>query len=228
MLGLAEVVKGLHSLSRLRPLPTKEREQYDNARHLLVLEVAVSLGAPPSLAEDYIDYALLPPAGVTFDVPPPPAPVTLPSRAHRRRVAVEDDSDLSDLGLGDLGIELDLEGAVEGAAVVAVVADGTEGGVGSAVEGGASEEAETVQDPAEDEESEPAIAKEPPPPPDKGRPAKARPPPEKSAAKVKKPAPKKPAKKESKEKERPSRAPPREKPARKPAKAAQKRGGKKK
>lgn len=226
VLGLAEVVKGLHSLSRLRPLPTKEREQYDNARHLLVLEVAVSLGAPPSLAEDYIDYALLPPAGVTFDVPPPPAPVTLPSRAHRRRVAVEDDSDLSDLGLGDLGIELDLDGAVGGAAVVAVVADGAEGGVGSAVEGGASEEAETVQDAAEGDEPEPAIAKEPPPPPDKGRPAKARPPPERSAAKVKKPAPKKHAKKESKEKQ--SKPPPREKPARKPAKAAQKRGGKKK
>ena len=63
VLGVAEVVKGLHSLSRIRPLPTKEREQYDNARHLLVHEVAVSLGVPPALAEDYIDYALMPPAG---------------------------------------------------------------------------------------------------------------------------------------------------------------------
>jgi len=44
VLGIAEVVKGLHALSRIRPLPTKEREQYDNARHLLVAEVAVSLG----------------------------------------------------------------------------------------------------------------------------------------------------------------------------------------
>src|SRR5216684_4801478 len=41
--GLAEVVKGLQVLSELRPLPTKERELYDNARHLLVSEIAASL-----------------------------------------------------------------------------------------------------------------------------------------------------------------------------------------
>jgi RNA polymerase-interacting CarD/CdnL/TRCF family regulator len=64
VLGVAEVVKGLHSLSRIRPLPTKEREQYDNARHLLVHEIAVSLGVPNVLAEDYVDFALMPPAGV--------------------------------------------------------------------------------------------------------------------------------------------------------------------
>src|ERR671926_1155139 len=74
VLGVAEVVKGLHSLSRIRPLPAKEREQYDNARHLLVNEVAVSLGVPAGLAEDYVDFALMPPAGVTFDLKPPPKP----------------------------------------------------------------------------------------------------------------------------------------------------------
>src|SRR5690349_3442899 len=42
ILGLAEVVKGLQVLSELRPLPTKERELYDNARHLLVSEVAAA------------------------------------------------------------------------------------------------------------------------------------------------------------------------------------------
>jgi CarD family transcriptional regulator len=90
VLGVAEVVKGLHSLSRIRPLPTKEREQYDNARHLLVHEVAVSLAVPPGLAEDYIDYALMPPAGVKFDLKPPPAPVMLPVRPKRRRPAAEE------------------------------------------------------------------------------------------------------------------------------------------
>jgi RNA polymerase-interacting CarD/CdnL/TRCF family regulator len=116
VLGVAEVVKGLHSLSRIRPLPTKEREQYDNARHLLVHEVAVSLAVPPGLAEDYVDYALMPPAGVKFVLKPPPKPVLLPSRPKKRRPVVEEEDDLGlgDLGLGDLGLgELGAEGAVE-------------------------------------------------------------------------------------------------------------------
>src|SRR5438105_546483 len=36
LFGTVEVLKGLHSLSRLRPLPQKERELYDTSRHLLV------------------------------------------------------------------------------------------------------------------------------------------------------------------------------------------------
>jgi len=130
VLGLAEVVKGLHSLSRLRPLPAKEREQYDNARHLLVHEVAVSLSVSPGLAEDYIDYALMPPAGVKFDVPPPPAPVALPSRPRHRRPVVEEEEggDLGDLGLGDLGLELELEGAGEQGGEGAASEEATEGG----------------------------------------------------------------------------------------------------
>ena len=59
--GLAEVVKGLQVLSELRPLPTKERELYDNARHLLVSEVAASLSISECDAEDAIDLVLSPP-----------------------------------------------------------------------------------------------------------------------------------------------------------------------
>src|SRR5712692_10452978 len=35
LFGTVEVLKGLHALSRVRPLPSKERELYDNARHLM-------------------------------------------------------------------------------------------------------------------------------------------------------------------------------------------------
>jgi hypothetical protein len=61
LLGLAEVVKGLQVLSELRPLPTKERELYDTARHLLVAEMAVALGVDEVSAEDTIDVILFPP-----------------------------------------------------------------------------------------------------------------------------------------------------------------------
>src|SRR5215470_10477368 len=61
ILGLAEVVKGLQVLSELRPLPTKERELYDNARHLLVSEIAASLSISECDAEDAIDLVLSPP-----------------------------------------------------------------------------------------------------------------------------------------------------------------------
>ena len=117
VLGIAEVVKGLHALSRLRPLPTKERGQLDNARHLLVAEVAASLGVTPGLAEDLVDYALMPPAGTRFKLKPPPKPILMPSRPPRRRYVVDDEGDgLDDLGLDELGIEgLGEEAAVEGA-----------------------------------------------------------------------------------------------------------------
>jgi RNA polymerase-interacting CarD/CdnL/TRCF family regulator len=61
LMGLAEVVKGLQVLSELRPLPTKERELYDNARHLLVAELAASLNIPEVDAEDAVDVVLFPP-----------------------------------------------------------------------------------------------------------------------------------------------------------------------
>jgi CarD family transcriptional regulator len=97
ILGLAEVVKGLQVLSELRPLPTKERELYDNARHLLVSEVAAALNIPEVNAEDSIDIVLFP-----------------PGRERPKRTAAEfaprgeDDEDLG-LDAGLLGLEGDLE-----------------------------------------------------------------------------------------------------------------------
>ncbi|WP_224245307.1 CarD family transcriptional regulator [Hyalangium gracile] len=98
ILGLAEVVKGLQVLSELRPLPTKERELYDNARHLLVSEVAAALNIPEVNAEDSIDIVLFP-----------------PGRERPKRTVAEfkprgeDDEDLGlDGGLLGLDGELDL------------------------------------------------------------------------------------------------------------------------
>lgn len=110
VLGVAEVVKGLHSLSRIRPLPTKEREQYDGARHLLVSEVAVALGVPGNLGEDYVDYALNPPSGTRFQLKPPPKPIEISIPAYRRKKPVVEEEG-EDLGLEELGIELPEEGA---------------------------------------------------------------------------------------------------------------------
>ncbi|MFL5346967.1 MAG: CarD family transcriptional regulator [Hyalangium sp.] len=97
ILGLAEVVKGLQVLSELRPLPTKERELYDNARHLLVSEVAAALNIPEVNAEDSVDIVLFP-----------------PGRERPKRTVAEfkpRGEDEEDLGLegGLLGLEGDLE-----------------------------------------------------------------------------------------------------------------------
>lgn len=59
--GLAEVVKDLQVLSELRPLPPKERGQYNDARHLLVEELSAALGITPADAEDALDVLLFPP-----------------------------------------------------------------------------------------------------------------------------------------------------------------------
>jgi len=214
VLGVAEVVKGLHSLSRLRPLPTKEREQYDNARHLLVHEIAVSLGVPAVLAEDYVDFALMPPAGVKFDLKPPPKPVLLPSRPKKKRPVAEDD----DLGLSDLGIDIDLTGALE-------VAAAPEAGVPGA-EGAEGEEGETAQEHGEGGEEEEEESARPEKAAARPAAAKPEPKPKKAKAHEEKPAAKKAA---------PKKAAPKKAPARKPApapkkaaKKAPKRGGKKK
>jgi CarD family transcriptional regulator, regulator of rRNA transcription len=215
VLGVAEVVKGLHSLSRIRPLPTKEREQYDNARHLLVHEVAVSLGVPPGLAEDYVDYALMPPAGVKFVLKPPPKPVLLPSRPKKRRPAAEEEDDLglADLGLGELALgELGAEVAVEPAHVEGEEAEGEADG----------EEKDAEEKGAEEGEHEVPAARP-------ARPAKSAP-----AAKAK--ARTAPAKKVKAAARKAATAPAKKAPARKaaakkparPAAAAPKRGGKKK
>jgi RNA polymerase-interacting CarD/CdnL/TRCF family regulator len=193
VLGVAEVVKGLHSLSRIRPLPAKEREQYDNARHLLVHEIAVSLAVPPALAEDYLDYALIPPEGVRFNLKPPPKPVELPLRPRRRitKPAAEEEDDL---GLGDLGIDLGPElelgvgAAADGESAAAAAGDeATEGGGEAGAEAQPAHAGEDAEAGGEDEELEPAR---------KPAPAKK---PEKAAAAAKKPekparkAPEKPA-----------------------------------
>ena len=178
VLGVAEVVKGLHSLSRLRPLPAKEREQYDGARHLLVHEVAVSLGVPPGLAEDFIDYALIPPTGVKFQLKPPPKPVVLPPHPYRRKRPAEEE----DLGLADLGLDL---GALEGEAAAGEPAEGTAAPAEPAEAAGEGGEAAG----AEEEGAVPAKAA-----PAKAAPARAAP--EKPARKPpgRKPAPGKKAK----------------------------------
>ena len=219
VLGVAEVVKGLHSLSRIRPLPTKEREQYDNARHLLVHEIAVSLGVPAVLAEDYVDFALMPPAGVKFDLKPPPKPVLLPSRPKKRRPAAEEEGD--DLGLGDLGLDLDLAGALEGGAAVP----------GADVPGAEGEEAEGGEAHAEGEGAEPAREAPEAAPEAEGedeeapaRPAKAKAGKAKPAEKAKAPPR---AKAAAKPKAAATKAAAR-KPAKAAAKPAAKRGGKKK
>jgi hypothetical protein len=131
VLGVAEVVKGLHSLSRIRPLPTKEREQYDGARHLLVSEVAVALGVPGHLAEDYVDHAMNPPPGTRCQRKPPPKPITISIPAYRRKKpAVAEEAE--DLGLEELGVELPEEGAA---------AAGGEAAAGSEVEAAGEEAA---------------------------------------------------------------------------------------
>jgi len=61
LIGLAEVVKGLQVLSELRPLPPKERGQYNDARHLLVEELAAALNITDADAEDSVDVLLFPP-----------------------------------------------------------------------------------------------------------------------------------------------------------------------
>jgi len=94
-----EVLKGLHALSRVRPLPQKERELYDNARHLLVGEIAAAMNIPLHVAEDNLDYALWPPEGMKRKGKPlPPATLGPPSPA---RVVSGDD----DLGLDDEELE---------------------------------------------------------------------------------------------------------------------------
>ena len=110
ILGVAEVVKGLQVLSELRPLPTKERELYDTARHLLVSEIAAALTIAECDAEDAVDLVLFPPGRER------------PKRtAEEFRIAgAEDDNlelvdDLLPLG-GDLELPSEPDEAIEGSA----------------------------------------------------------------------------------------------------------------
>jgi RNA polymerase-interacting CarD/CdnL/TRCF family regulator len=218
VLGVAEVVKGLHALSRIRPLPTKEREQYDGARHLLVNEVAVSLAVPPALAEDYVDYALMPPAGTVFELKPPPKPILMPNRPRRKRVVADEETGdgLEGLGLEDLGIDV-----LAGEEAEAPEGEAAEGEGGQAEGGEAAEAAPAPEAEAEAEASKPVARPEAPKKAARKaeKPARA----EKAPRAAPAPAPKKVEKK-------PAARKPAARPAKAPAKkpAAGKAGGKKK
>ncbi len=100
LLGLAEVVKGLQVLSELRPLPPKEREQYNDARHLFVEELGSAMNISAADAEDALDIVLFPPG------------------KERPKRSIEEFQGLGeedDLGLGDdiLGMEGDEAAAPE-------------------------------------------------------------------------------------------------------------------
>ena len=141
LFGTVEVLKGLHALSRIRPLPQKERELYDNARHLLVGEIAAATSIPLHVAEDNLDYALWPPQGMkrkgrTL------TPATLgPPPVGAIKVARGDDDDAAD----DLGFEDEETTTV--AAPVAKVA-GAEPGSEDDDEAGETEEADAPPPPA--------------------------------------------------------------------------------
>ncbi len=91
LLGLAEVVKGLQELSELRPLPPKERDLYNDARHLFVDELSAAMGVPAADAEDAFDILLF-----------------IPGRDRPKRTAEEF------AGLGEEGDELGMEGDLIG------------------------------------------------------------------------------------------------------------------
>ncbi|MBJ6759213.1 transcriptional regulator [Myxococcaceae bacterium JPH2] len=194
ILGLAEVVKALQVLSELRPLPTKERELYDSARHLLVSEVAAALGTAEVNAEDSIDIVLFP-----------------PGRERPKRTAAEfarpegedGDMDLDGDLMGLDGGELDLPSEEEAPAEPEENAEGESEGEGEESEESSSEESAPKKrgrpPKAKPPEGEaPAAPKkrgrppkpkpevlstEPPPPPKKrGRPPKPKPPESEAAA----------------------------------------------
>jgi CarD family transcriptional regulator len=97
LMGLAEVVKTLQVLSELRPLPTKERELYDNARHLLVAEISAATNLEPVNAEDAIDIVLFPPGKER------------PKRTAEEFRPTGDDEELGELGDDLLGMGGELE-----------------------------------------------------------------------------------------------------------------------
>jgi len=123
--GTLDVLKGLHALSRVRPLPQKERELYDSARHLLVGEIAAAMNLPLHVAEDNLDYALWPPPGMKRKGRPlqPAALVPAASSVGAARPAARagDDEMEDEMDFGDV---VDVEGG--GEPKVAKVADAEE------------------------------------------------------------------------------------------------------
>jgi CarD family transcriptional regulator len=92
LMGLAEILKGLQVLSELRPLPPKERDLYNDARHLFVEELAAAANIFAADAEDALDVALYP---VGKDRPK--------RSAEEFKLLVGGDED--DLGLGELMLD---------------------------------------------------------------------------------------------------------------------------
>jgi CarD family transcriptional regulator len=144
LLDTAQVLKGLHALAQIRPLPQKEREMYDSARHQLVGEISAALNLPAAVAENNIDYALTPPPG-SGRTAPKDAPLDIKalrrSMGGSKRVSMGDDEfDLGEeaeepvLGLGE-------EDKEEGE-------EDKEEGEGGKEEGGDEEEAPAVMKPA--------------------------------------------------------------------------------
>jgi RNA polymerase-interacting CarD/CdnL/TRCF family regulator len=126
LFGTVEVLKGLHALSRVRPLPQKERELYDSARHLIVGEIAAAMGIPVGVAENNLDYALFPPPGMKRkgkELQPAAIPATA---GPVRRDDGEDDLGFDDEAGVENG-ESDGEAAPKaGARPAAAAADGDE------------------------------------------------------------------------------------------------------
>src|SRR3954467_15882591 len=116
--GTLDVLKGLHALSQVRPLPQKERELYDNARHLLVGEIAAAMNLPLHVAEDNLDYALWPPPGMKRKGRPLQPAALVPDGASvgaARPAARAGDDELEDEV--DFGEETDAEASGEPKAV---------------------------------------------------------------------------------------------------------------
>jgi hypothetical protein len=189
--GTVEVLKGLHALSRVRPLPQKERELYDNARHLLVGEIAAAMNIALHVAEDNLDYALWPPEGMTRKGKPlPPATLGPPSPA---RGAGDDDLGFDDEEMA--GSEEEKPAATPAAAAEAddddeEDADEEEKPAAPAKKGAPAPAAKPKTPAHRAEKPEPPRRAEKPEPAHKTRPP---PPPARKAAPAKKAAPKKAA-----------------------------------
>jgi CarD family transcriptional regulator len=147
--GTAEVLKALHSLSERRPLPQKERELYDSARHLVVSEFAVSLSVARATAEDIIDFCLTPPAGS-------------PRAAHKAKLKAEREAAEESALLEDLDDLADVAGMPEGAELLEAAPEEAGKPAPEAPKSGKEKPAPKPKAPAPEKKSaKPAAAKQP-------------------------------------------------------------------
>lgn len=151
--GTLDVLKGLHALSRVRPLPQKERELYDSARHLLVGEIAAAMNLPLHVAEDNLDYALWPPPGMKRKGKPlQPATLAVPgsSTAAAPRAAARATDEDGDEEM-DFGEDVDIE---DGEPAAAKAADEDESEIADRDETGDLVRQRAMRVTAEEEEPE--------------------------------------------------------------------------